>query len=243
MPYRRLPNTDSARCKALWKACEKGKETPPFKLAFTQGTYQKIVSFLPLYEKAIRKQRETFSVQTDYNKEYHRLMRKARMYISHFVQVVNMAIRRGELPAGTMEHYSLNGHKSKVPPLNTEEDIIKWGKVLIDGEASRIKKGQHPITNPTIAVVKVRYEQFLEACMNQESLQQSNNRAHKELSELRPQADELITAIWNEVENSFKDLPDQLKREKAEDYGLVYVFRKNELQGRNLFLSAHAEII
>ena len=242
MPYRRLPNTDSARCKALMRACDKGKETPPFRLAFSQGTYQKIVTFIPLFENAIRQQRLTFSIQTDNNKEYHRLMKKARLYISHFVQVVNMAIQRGELPVGTKEYYSLNGYGTKVPPLNTEEEILKWGKVLIDGEAARIKKGQHPVTNPTIAVVKVRYEQFLEACMNQKSLQQSNNRAHKDLSDLRPHADELITQIWNEVENSFKDLPDQLKREKAEEYGLVYIFRKNEIRSQNLFQSAHAEI-
>ena len=179
MPYRRLPNTDSARYKALMKACEKGKETPPFKLAFTQGTYQKILSFLPAYDKAIKKQRSAFSIQIENNKEYHRLMKKAKLFISYFIQVVSMAIQRGELPAGTKEYYSLNGYSTKIPPLNTEEDIIKWGKAIIDGEAARIRKGQHPVTNPTIAVVKVRYEQFLEACLNQKSLQQANNRAHK----------------------------------------------------------------
>jgi len=62
------------------------------------------------------------------------------------------------------------------------------------------------------------------------------------LSELRPQADNLIASTWNEVENSFKDLPDQMKRERAEDYGLVYIFRKNETRNQNLFQSAQAEI-
>ena len=96
MPYRRLPNTDNARHKALIKAYEKGKDTPPFKLAFSQSTYQKIVSFLPGFEKKIIHQRSALSKQIERNKDYHSLQKKAKLYISHFIQVVNMAIQRGE---------------------------------------------------------------------------------------------------------------------------------------------------
>lgn len=39
MPYRRLPNTDAARLKALRNALTKGEEIPPFKLAFPQSLY------------------------------------------------------------------------------------------------------------------------------------------------------------------------------------------------------------
>ena len=242
MPYRRLPNTDSARCKALRKALQKGKENPPFKLAFSQTTYQKILSFLPAFEKSIKQQQSTYQNQIEKNKDYHKKLKKAKLYISHFIQVVNMAIQRGELPVSIRENYGLSGYGKKLPPLTTEESIVKWGQVLIDGEAARIRKGQSPITNPTIAVVKVRYEKFLEAYRNQKSLQQSNTRAHNQLAEMRPQADEIISCVWNEVEASFKELPDHLRREKANDYGLVYVFRKNEEKTETAFKSARLGI-
>jgi hypothetical protein len=99
-----------------------------------------------------------------------------------------------------------------------------------------------PITNPTIAVVKVRYEKFLEAYHNHKNLQQANNRTLKELAEIRPFADDIILQTWNEVEESLKDLPDDLRREKALEYGLVYVFRKNELSDQNLFRSSRMGI-
>lgn len=235
MPYRRLPNTDSARCKALKKAQQKGKEIPPFKLAFTQSTYQKILSFLPAYEKAILQQKSSLDTQIERNQDYHKKLKKARLYLSHFIQVINMAIQRGELPDSIREHYQLEGYGKRLPRLTTEKDIIKWGEILIEGEAGRIRKGKSPITNPTIAVVKVRYEKFLEAYRTQKNLQESNERDHKRLSELRPVADEIITCVWNEVESSFKDLPDHLRREKASDYGVAYVYRKNEPKDRNLF--------
>jgi len=237
MPYRRLPNTDNARQKALLKAYHKGKETPPFKLAFSQSTLQRVGSFLPGFEKKIIQQKSALSNQIERSKDYHTLQKKAKLYISHFVQVVNMAIQRGELSSTILEYYKLNGYSKKLPPLNTEEEIIKWGEKLIDGETERVRKGMSPITNPTIAVVKVRYEKFLEAYRNQKNLQVSNNRSLKELADLRPIADDIILQTWNEVEESFKDLPDDLRREKAMEYGLVYVYRKNELSDQNLFSS------
>lgn len=242
MPYRRLPNTDRARQKALLKAYHKGKEIPPFKLAFSQSTYQQIVSFLPGFEKKILHQKSAIARQIERNKEHQSLMRKAKLYISHFVQVVYMAILRGELTPAILDYYQLNGHAMKLPPLNTEEDIIKWGKCIIDGETDRIKKGMSPVTNPTIAVVKVRYEKFYESYHNQKNLRQANCRTLKELAEARPVADEIIVNIWNEVEESFKDLPDDLRREKASEYGLVYVYRKSELAEQSLFKSTHPRL-
>ncbi len=242
MPYRRLPNTDNARLKALIKAYEKGKDTPPFKLAFSQSTYQRITSFLFGFEKKILHQKSALARQTERNKDYHELQKKAKLYISHFIQVVYMAIQRGEISASILDYYNLNGYSRKLPPLNTEEEIIKWGEQIIGGETQRIRNGMSPITNPTIAVVKVRYEKFLEAYHNQKNLQTANNRALKELAEIRPEADDIILNVWNEVEESFHDLPDELRREKALEYGLVYVYRKNEISDRDLFRSSRMRI-
>lgn len=235
MPYRRLPNTDSARLKALQCASEKGKEIPPFKLAFSQCTYQKVQSFLPRFENAINRHKNTYARQVSRNKEYHELMKKARLYISHFIQVVNMSIIRGEHSSRIREYYNLNGYGNKLPPLNSEEEIIQWGKNLTEGESKRKMEGLSPFTNPTIAVVKVRYEKFLEACKNQKMLQNATNRCLNELAAMRPEANEIILNVWNEVEESFKDLPEGLRREKAREYGLNYVFRKNENPEQDLF--------
>jgi hypothetical protein len=99
-----------------------------------------------------------------------------------------------------------------------------------------------PITNPTIAVVKVRFEKFHESYLSQKHLRQSNCRILKELSEARPEADEIIVSIWNEVEETFKDLPDNLRRERAIEYGLAYVYRKSELAEQSLSKATHPRL-
>jgi hypothetical protein len=229
MPYRRLPNTDAARLRALKIAFEKGKELPPFKLAFSQSTLHKILSFLPSFEKAMLESKQAYSKQIEKSKEYAAIVRKARLYISHFIQVLNMAMIRGDISSAERKFYGIQDYSTKLPSLNTESDLIKWGEKLIHGETIRSMEGRTPITNPTIAVVKVRYEKFLEAYKFQKMLQKNYQRAQEKLEEMRIQANSIIVDIWNEVENTFKQDPEQKRREKARMYGVIYVFRKSEL--------------
>jgi len=243
MPYRRLPNTDSARMKALVLAQQKGTDLPPFKLAYSQGSFRRLQGLMSRYENSLHEQKNAYSLQSERNKEYQKRLRKARLYISHFIQVVNMAIVRGELPPQTRNFYQLSEDEKKLPSLNTEDEVIVVGKALIDGEKERALKGLSPVTNPTIAVVKVHYDQFVEVYNHQLNLKKRTQRAHDELNLRREEADELIQQIWNEVEDSFKDLPEEIRREKASNYGVVYVFRKNELNGFSLFDAARIEAI
>lgn len=235
MPYRRLPNTDSARIKALKVAHEKGNELPPFKLAFSQSMFQKIKSTLSGFENAIIEHRNSMDLHADKNKEYQKRQKKAKLYISHFIQVIDMAITRGELPSAIRRFYGLNEEERKLPSLTTEEEILHWGKSIIEGEKSRRVKGMAPITNPTIAVVQVHYDKFLDAFTHQKSLKRRSSHAHDVLDSLRSSIDEIIQQTWNEIEETYKDLPEEIRREKCAEYGVVYVFRKNELSGMNLF--------
>ncbi len=232
MPYRRLPNTDAARLRALKIALEKGKEIPPFKLSFSQSTLHKIQTFLPSFEKAIYECKQAYAKQIEKNKKYVSVLKKAKIYISHFIQVVNMAIHRGDLAISERKYFGLKEDIRKIPSLNSEADVIKWGEKLILGETIRTREGRSLITNPTIAVVKVRYENFLDGYKYQKMLQKNHQRFQEKLDNLRMKADEIILSIWNEVEDFYKNEPEDLKREKAKNYGLVYVFRKNELSGK-----------
>jgi hypothetical protein len=228
MPYRRLPNTDLARLRALRIAFEKGKELPPFKLAFSQVTLQKISVNLHVFEKAVQESRQAYNSQIDKSKQHARLLKKARLYMSHFIQVTNMAIARGDLTPADRDYFGFGRDEKSVPSLSSESELLKWGEKLIEGESQRIRKGLTAISNPTIAVVKVRYENFKDANEMQKNLQRNLQRCLKNLIVLRKTVDGIITSIWNEVEGHYKDLPDVEQRNQARIYGVVYFYRKNE---------------
>jgi hypothetical protein len=241
MPYRRLPNTDSARLKSLRSAYERGKDLPPFKLAFSPSSYRRIQSVLPGFENAISEHRNALNIQSEKNKEYQKRLKKARLYISHFIQVVNMAISRGDLVADTLKYFGLEDEDKKMPALSSEEEVIQWGTLLIEGEHKRCSRGMNPITNPTIALVKVHFDKFMEYHNYQKSLKTRSQRAQDLLNQQRNQVDGVIQQVWNEVEDTYNDLPEEMRREKASEYGLVYVFRKNELNSFNHFQSPRIE--
>ncbi|MBN1388602.1 MAG: hypothetical protein JW965_09165 [Bacteroidales bacterium] len=233
MPYRRLPNTDAARIRAMDQALSKGQDLHPFKLAYTAETYVRLQAFLPIFKHHYQLQRQSYDKQVESDKEYQELKKKAKTYINHFLRVMNMAVQRKDLRQDTPEFFGLiNGHSS-LPTLSSEKDIIYWGNKILEGEAARIRTGRTSITNPTMAVVKVHYENFMEAYHFKNTLYKRTRDCADKISEMRNQADELIANIWNEVENSFSDLPEEEKRVKAEEYGLVYVFRKSEIEETN----------
>ena len=228
MPYRRLPNTDLARLRAIEAALELGKRTALTQLAFSQQTLEKLQTFYPHLLGAIRQLNLSKQNQFDRSKEYGEIFRKAKLYLSHFLQVVNFAIAREEMKPEVIEFYGLKVNSRATPPLNLEAHVLSWGERIIEGEQKRIMKGGSPIYSPSIALVKVHYEEFKEAYRQQKTLQNNTNRASVKVAELREKADELIQQMWNEVENSMLHLSDEEKREKASRYGIVYVYRASE---------------
>jgi hypothetical protein len=233
MPYRRLPNTDTARIRAMKIALEKGRELPPNKLAYSSKTIVRLQKFLPQFDHNLQLYRHALTSQNKKSRDYNEVVRKARVYLTHFIKVMNMAIFRGELPAETRAYYGLATDESTVPSLNSESELMNWGRRIIEGEEFRIKKGGSPITNPTIAVVKVRFENFIEAWTYHNTLAKKTSEYTEKNSSLRKEADELILQIWNEVEKTHNSLSEDIRKSMCEEYGLVYFYRKGELNNEN----------
>lgn len=140
-----------------------------------------------------------------------------------------MGIFRGDLPEITRTYYGLATHESTVPSLNTDNELMSWGRRIIEGEEFRIRKGGSPITNPTIAVVKVRFENYLEAWNQHNNLVSKTFEYIEKNNTLRKEADEIILQLWNEVENSHTSLSEEERKVRNEDYGIIYFYRKSEL--------------
>jgi len=229
MPYRRLPNTDTARIKAMRIALEKGKEVPPHKLAFSSKTLVRLQRNLPQFELNIKLYRQSLASQNKKNKDYNDILKKARIYLTHFIRVMNMAVVRGDLPLETRVYYGLEINESTVPYLNTENELLSWGRRIIDGEEFRIRKCGNPINNPTIAVVKVRFENYVEALNYHNALVKKTFDYADKNNLLRKEADEIILQLWNEIEATNIGLPEEIRKNLNEEYGLVYFYRKSEL--------------
>lgn len=228
MPYRRLPNTDQARLRALKAAIQRceglsfGKEVVSFATALEAKNFYRI------FDNQLLQYQKTLENQVTANKQYQQIVHNARMYISHFIQVFNLSVIRGDIKPEHKILYHLDPETHTVPDLSSDVSILEWGKYIIDGENERVRNGGVQIYNPTITKVKVHYEIFKEYNTTHKLHQSITNRNRNELVELRKKCDELILNIWNQVEEKFKNEEPYTRLKKCQEFGLVYYYRKGE---------------
>lgn len=229
MPYRRLPNTDNARIRSLRMAIEKLKTSDNPELI--RYDVQTLEIMLRNFENAQIMYRQSLSKQVAENQKFQKLVKNARLYISHFIQVLNLAIIRNEIKKEIKSHYGLTEDSYSVPDLMSNEAILTWGENILKGESIRVQQlGGTPIYNPTIARVNVAFSQFKEAYFNQKTYQNITIRQLDNLSQQRNSIDSILCTLWNEIESAFSYLNTQERIKCCKEYGIVYYLRKSERQ-------------
>ena len=228
MPYRRLPTTDKARLRAIDSAVNMAMKKAENKLAFSKHSLDELNRINSTFQNSLKQYKLDIKIQSDKNIEYKAALEKARMYVLHFIQVLFMAVERNEIKSEALEFYELEEFKGKVPRLNSGQDILEWGNTIIDGEQKRIQNSGSPIYSPSIALVKIIVHDFSDAAIFQQNLKRNTARSFEKMQELRKSVNEFISLLWTEIEeNVVSDSPKQ-NRQRAQEYGIVYVFRRKE---------------
>ena len=227
MPYRRLPTTDKARMRALEAALKKTAKKGKKKLAISTILTEELQNVKRRFENMLTHYELNIKIQTDKHQDYKKEMEGARMYISHFIQVLYLSSDRGEINGG-IKFYGLKEFDGKVPPLNTEEEILFWGNKIVEGEQKRIQNGGSAIYNPSIALVKIRIENFYDATIFQNNLKRNTTRSFDKMGAIRKITNDFISKMWSEIEDNIDVDDAKIKRQLAEEYGIIYVFRRKE---------------
>ncbi|MBR1923401.1 MAG: hypothetical protein IJ838_06620 [Paludibacteraceae bacterium] len=228
MPYRRLPNTDQMRLKALQTAIQRASEADFNEQVLAYHTQSQARNFLLRFESAVSRYHDNFRTRVSSNKDYRHIVQNARMYISHFIQVLNLTIIRGEIKKQCKELYHLDPNSHILPDLSSEEDILVWGKNIIEGEEQRIAQGGYPLQNPSIQKVKVYYDIFRDKQVDQDFHKKTESRITEDLTGLREEADRIILDIWNQVDSYYKNLLPYAHMRACQSYGLIYYYRPHE---------------
>lgn len=226
MPYRRLPNTDNARIRALRTAIEKNNSL--FGQDVIKLDIRKMEAMLRNFETAQTHYRESLQTQAAANRKFQRLIKNARLYISHFIQVLNFSVIRNEIKKELKELYNLAPDSSTVPDLTSNDSLLYWGENIIKGEQTRLMQGGTPIYNPTIARVNVAFSQFKDAYFAQKTYQNTTVRQLEALSQQRSDIDDTLCTLWNQIEEAFVGFSSKERIERCKEFGIVYYLRKGE---------------
>lgn len=227
MPYRRLPTTDKARIRALEAALEKSAATNGNPVALSDSYIDELKVVITRFKNTLTQYELDTKIQADKNHEYKAALKNARMYISHFIQVLFLTSERGEINGG-IKYYGLKDFNGKIPHLNSEQEIIQWGAKIVEGEQKRIQNGGSAIYNPSIALVKIKVEAFRDAAIFQSNLKRNTARSFDKMKSVRKLTNDFISTMWTEIEENINVEDDDTKRKLAKEYGVVYVLRRNE---------------
>ncbi len=227
MPYRRLPTTDKARIRALDAALKKATQKKQDKLAVLNPLFDELRDVKRKFENMLTQYELDIKIQSERNQDYRAALESAKMYVSHFIQVLFLSSERGEINGG-IKYYGLKEYNGKVPPLNTEEEILYWGNKVVEGEQKRIQNGGSAIYNPSIALVKIKVEEFYDAAIFQNNLRKNTSRSFDKMRAIRKTTNEFISRMWSEIEEHTTIEDAKVKRQLLEEYGLVYIFRRSE---------------
>lgn len=228
MPYRRLPTTDKARKRALNAALGKVIKQNGKDLAFSNYSIEELQNVKNNFENHLTQYELDTKLQSDNIKDYKKAFDIAKMYVSHFMQVLLFASDRGELNDGIKYYSALAELDGKLPPLNTEKEILTWGKRMVKGEQERKQNGGSAIYNPSIAMVGFKIEELSDASIFQQTLKRNTLRSFDKMQLLRKTTNDFVSKLWSEIEESLEAESPKLKRKLAQEYGIVYVFRRNE---------------
>lgn len=228
MPYRRIPNTDATRLKAL-KAVLDCNDLYTVDNRFidwaamnrARNAYDRLFTAVNQYQVCRR-------AQTRNSGKIESLQAKAMLYVSHFLQVLLMAVERGEIKRQHLALYGLDVDTKALPNIKTISGVIEYGEKAVEGEKARLKAGGRPIYNPSAGMVGTHVDIFRETYQQQRRLQERTLQAQQALCELRPEADAVILELWNQIEAQYSEEPLSVRIEKVKKFGINYYYRPKE---------------
>ena len=228
MPYRRLPKTDAARLRAL-KTLLDNNDVYVVRNRFLD--WKTLNRAQPAYDRLLtanEQYRVSSQAQTRHTAKLEKLQRNATIYVSHFVQVLLMSVERGETKWQLLPLYGLETDTTTVPNIKTLERLLEWGDKIVAGEKERIKKGGRPIYNPSIGMVSTHLDIFREAFEQQRRLQQRTQKVVADLQAIRPEVDDILLELWNQIEKHFENEPPETRFAECRKFGVVYYYRRHE---------------
>lgn len=223
MPAKKLPNSDEERIKAIQAIIKQEEFGDTENPILSAHELHELRNFLLTFEGTVFCYKQAIEDETKAENAYVELFKTAQLYVSHFIQVLNLAIIRNEVKIDCLAFYGLEGSNQFVlPDLSTEEAILEWGERLFKGETERISRGGIAIYNPAIAKVRVHHERFKESLHSLKIYRQNTIRIQEGFSEMQDKADRIIWNTWTKVEFKYWGLPPEQRKQKFNDYQIQF---------------------
>jgi hypothetical protein len=239
MPYRRLPNSIPSVLRTLQVARDKYKNTPnAADRAISAEQFAKLTdtgspeSFLTRFQKEVTDVDLALAAQAPLTGDLSVKGARATMLVSHFHQVLDLAIARGVFPEGVRRYYGREVSATKGPALATQQEALEEAQKIVDGEAARAaaEGGAYvAMAMPSAVQVQEALTAYGGTLAASRAATEKTDREREEAGALYPEAQALAVDICDTVEFFYRKDPSAgSRRVKCRRWGVVYVFGEGE---------------
>jgi len=229
MPFRQLPASDPTRTQALQGALKKSTSTTGAAHLISAATTDALAAFQPKWEKEVAERADASGQQSASTQALTLAAGKLRMIVSHFVQVYQLGIARGDFAAAGRAVYELSVNEETVPNLDTEAALLLWADRIVKGDPRRATQfSEAPMAMPTAAAVGTALQDYNTKLAAQTDAKDQLEAEQADVIALRAEADQVIRDVWDEVEFALRQLEAPTLRRRAREWGVVYAQRPGE---------------
>ena len=154
------------------------------------------------------------------------------MFVSHFHQVLDLGIARGDFAIGTRSYYGRDVSATALPDLSTYEAVADAAAKIATGEAARVLadgSGYLAMALPSAGDVGTHEAAFLAAFAASQRAQVKTDEERADVSTLYPDAQALAVDLCDTIEFYYRKDPDPAsRRAKCSRWGVVYFYEPNE---------------
>ena len=222
MPTRRLPRTDDQRTFALVTCNSKAGSTAAPQWLITNAQYNQLQAILSPWRNARILVTDALAEQAAATALANSTNTLLIKNISHFIQVMNLAIDRGVLAASVRAYYDMPVSHPEVPEINTSAEAQEWAVKITTGEAARIADGGTALAWPSAAQVEAARVAAFNAENAQSTKKDAYDSAQAQLAAQRPAADAFIKDLWDTIEFNLRAESAASLRRRAREWGVDY---------------------
>lgn len=188
----------------------------------TQRTKDRLNAIYPEYNSKMLAMRAKKAESVGLMAEKEKLREKVAMYCSHFIQVFNMCVRRGEYLAAHRTAYQLDIENEKLPPLQLERQVTTVAENIIKGEQLRVAQGGSPMSRPSADEIEDIFVIYKNLISTGSNAKDALDNAQEDVQRLNKEANGVIKKVWREAEVFYNEQPRPSMREHARRWGVEY---------------------
>ena len=235
MPVYRAPRNDISRLACLQHAYTAAQQDvvqtgDPSVITYellSPETVNALKAILPQFETAYNNVAAKLGLRAKEVEESEAALDELKTYLRDLWEVMRRRVHRRHEPVAVLNFYRLtaDGH---LPSLKNRQEWLAMAEAVIQGDAEAVAAGYEAAFNPSTAELQAILETARQEVADIDLADKAHDQAQEALALLRPQADEIIQEVIDELRFALRKQDAPSQRRIMRRYGARFHYLPDE---------------